>query len=295
MPKGLESDPKRMSFLGHLAELRAMLIHSAIFVVLGMLATWMFSGQLLDRLIDRLGVVEVQFLSPMEPFNARLLVSAIAGTAIALPLVALRIWAFVVPALRMKERRVIVPSALATAVLFVGGVAFAVLVLAPIMMDLFLKFGTDRVTPHLALMPLLTFVLRMALACGLLFQLPLVLALTTSIGLTTPRALWMRWRHAIVAIFIVSAVVTPGDGPSQVVLAIPLIVLYFVSVLVSFLIFRAKGRTSAPERVEQVGNGEHGDAPDPPEPPVAGFTPRPPPFGTEERKLALPREGERDG
>jgi sec-independent protein translocase protein TatC len=291
MPRGLEADPKRMSFLDHLAELRMLLIHAAVFIVLGMAITWMLSGRILDWLIGRLGVAEVQFLSPMEPFNARLLIAAITGTAAALPLVALRIWAFIVPALRLRERRIILPSALSTALLFAGGVAFAAFVMAPLMMRLFLGFSTERVTPHLALMPLLSFVLRMSLACGLLFQLPLVLALTTFVGITSPRVLWSKWRHAVVAIFVVSAVVTPGDGPSQVVLAVPLIVLYFASVLVSFLIWR---RREVPARSLVANEADAGPKrPDPPANPPR--TPRPPPIGTQGHDLAIPREGDPDG
>jgi sec-independent protein translocase protein TatC len=265
MGQGYEIDPKRMSFLDHLGELRGVLIHSLIFFFIGLALAWGFSGYLLDLLIVRLKLDTegVQFLSPMEPFNARFKVAAIVALMVSLPAISLRVWAFVAPALRMTERAVIVPSALATSVLFILGTGFSVFVLSPLMLDLLMGFGTDHARANLALGPVLSFVLRMSLACAILFQLPLLLALTTLMGLTSPRFLLSKWRHAVVAIFVVAAVATPGDGPSQIILAAPLVVLYFLSVLVSSLIWRARGRTNAAERARSrdqdgPGNGEGG-------------------------------------
>ncbi len=248
MSKGYEDDPRRMSFLEHLGELRMVLIHVAIIVLVGLAGAWLFSGRLLDFLIVRLGLENVQFISPMEPFNARFKVALIVGLMAGMPVIAFRVWAFVVPALHRSERRIVVPSALATSFLFAAGTAFAILVLTPLMLKLLVGFGTEHAEAHLALGPVLAFVLRMSLACALLFQLPLVLAITSMIGLTSPRMLMGKWRHAIVLMFVLAAIVTPGDGPSQVVLAAPLVLLYFVSVLVSWLIWRARGRHAAERR-----------------------------------------------
>jgi hypothetical protein len=224
--------------------------------------------------------------------------------------VTLRIWAFLVPAFRMQERRVIVPSTIATAVLFFLGVAFSVLVLTPLMLGFLLGFSTERAEAHIALGPLLSFVFRMAIACAILFQMPLVLGLTTLMGVTSPRFLWSKWRHAVVGIFILAAVVTPGDGPSQVILSVPLVILYFLSVLISWFIWRAKRPSGEPTEEtpesgppggdEGAGDARGGDGPDGGVPPVVGpatpegpnqdavkrggFDPRTPPVGTAPRK-----------
>jgi len=314
MAAGYELDPRKMPFLEHLVELRTVLVHSFIAIGVATAGAWFFSGRLLDLLIVQVGLDDVQFLGPMEPFNARFKVALIVGLCVGLPVVTLRIWAFLVPAFRMQERRVIVPSTIATAVLFLLGVAFSVLVLTPLMLGFLLGFSTERAEAHIALGPLLSFVFRMAIACAILFQMPLVLGLTTLMGVTSPRFLWGKWRHAVVGIFILSAVVTPGDGPSQVILSVPLVILYFLSVLISWFIWRARrGSDAAPEETPEDGStgsdgddGDDGDGggDDPPRGGVGlgadqaspgaeqiqetvkrgGFDPRTPPVGTAPRK-----------
>lgn len=263
MGQGYEIDPKRMSFLDHLGELRGVLIHVLLFFFIGLALAWGFSGYLLDLLIERLGLSEegVQFLAPMEPFNARFKVAALAALVVSLPLIALRVWAFVAPALRVKERTIIIPSALATSVLFLLGTGFSVFVLTPLMLDLLMGFGTEHAHAELALGPVLSFVLRMSLACAVLFQLPLVLGVTTLLGITTPRFLLSKWRHAVVAIFILAAVATPGDGIAQIILAAPLVLLYFLSILVSLVIWRARGREAAEARERAKADAEGPDRP----------------------------------
>jgi len=289
MGQGYEIDPKRMSFLEHLGELRGVLIHCLVFFFVGLMLAWGFSGYLLDLLIERLGLAEegVQFLAPMEPFNARFKVAALVALAVSLPMIALRVWAFVAPALRVKERTVIIPSAMATSVLFLLGTSFSVFVLSPLMLDLLMGFGTDHAHAELALGPVLSFVFRMSLACAILFQLPLVLGVTTLLGITTPRFLLSKWRHAVVAIFILAAVATPGDGIAQIILAAPLVLLYFLSILVATVIWRARGREAAEARAAaregSGGDGASGNGPDPnrPGPPGSGGSDGPdaPPTG----------------
>jgi sec-independent protein translocase protein TatC len=116
------------------------------------------------------------------------------------------------------------------------------------------------VTPNIAVGYLLGFLFKMALACGLLFQLPLVVAVLTRVGLVTPGFLIRKWRHAVLIIFVVSAVVTPGDGPSQIVLATPVVVLYFASIAVSRAIVGRRRPVPAPEA--EAGAGPASDPAD---------------------------------
>jgi sec-independent protein translocase protein TatC len=116
------------------------------------------------------------------------------------------------------------------------------------------------VTPNIAVGYLLGFLFKMALACGLLFQLPLVVAVLTRVGLVTPGFLIRKWRHAVLIIFVVSAVVTPGDGPSQIVLATPVVVLYFASIAVSRAIVGRRRPVPAPQA--EAGAGPAADPAD---------------------------------
>ena len=142
------------------------------------------------------------------------------------------------------------------------------------MLKFLLGFGTEKAVPGIALGPTLSFVFRMAIACAVLFQMPLVLALLTYLRVVTPKRLLGWWRHAVVVIFILSAAVTPGDGPSQIALAVPLSVLYFFSVLVSWIVARPR----ATDDVRDVVEAPETDVP----PPLR--RPSEPPSGTAERR-----------
>ena len=150
-----------------------------------------------------------------------------------------------------KERKMIAPLVGWSALLFYGGVAFSYFILTPIMLQLLVGFQTEHVRPLIAVGSLLDFVVTMAVASGLLFQLPLVVAVLSMIGILTPTFLIQRWRHAVVGIFLLTAVVTPGDGPSQVVLAIPILFLYVASIFVAKAIWRRKDGDEEPEEKKQ--------------------------------------------
>ena len=233
-----------MSFFEHLDELRGVLLSSiAVLLVLAVVA-WFFSARLIDLLVVRT-VGQAQFIRPLEAFSTRVKISLLLGLIAGMPFIAFRIWGFIVPGLLHRERRFLMPIVLWSTLLFLLGVGFSTFVLSPMMLKLLLTFQTKYVTANVAVGYLLDFVLKMAFACGLLFQLPLIVAMLSHAGIVTPGYLKSKWRHAVVVILIVAAVVTPGDGPSQLVLAVPIVLLYFVSILVSASIHRGKRRRAA--------------------------------------------------
>jgi sec-independent protein translocase protein TatC len=228
-----------MSFLEHLDELRGVLFSSLLIMLVFAAAAWFFSERLLDFLVVRT-VGHAHFIKPLEAFMTRVKLSLLLGLMAGLPFIAFRIWGFVVPGLLHHERRLLLPLVIWSTLLFFLGVTFATAALTPTMLRILMSFGTQHIEQTIAVGYLFDFVLKMALACGLLFQLPLVIALLSHVGLVTPGFLLAKWRHAIVIILIVAAVVTPGDGPSQLVLALPIIILYFVSIWISAGIHRRK-------------------------------------------------------
>ena len=127
--------------------------------------------------------------------------------------------------------------------LFLGGMAFSYFILTPLMLRLLMEFGTTHVHANITVNYLFDFILKLAVGTGLMFQLPLVVVILTMIRVVTPRFLWSKWRHAIVAIVIVASVVTPGDGAlSTLVLAGPSLALYFLSAVLSTFIHRGQRR-----------------------------------------------------
>jgi sec-independent protein translocase protein TatC len=247
-------DPRaggEMPFLAHLEELRRVLQHSLVAVLAGALAGWWFAPRVLEDLIHRtVGTTTV--MSPFEAFNERLKLSALLGLAVALPIVAWRLWSFVVPGLLKQERKWVVPLAAFSCVLFALGAGSAYLYVVPLVIRVLQQFLTPGMVTQIRLSFLLDFFYNMALACGLLAQLPLVTMLLTGIGLVTPAFLVRQWRIAIVVIFVVTAAITPGDIVSaQLVMGLPMVMLYFVSVGLSFLVAKRKAKAEARDDGEE--------------------------------------------
>ena len=162
------------------------------------------------------------------------------GGVVALPYVMFELWRFVAPGLKKTERHFAVPWMVASAVLLYLGIAFAIELLLPMIVRMLQSFATGQIEPRMSLLSLLHFSVKMAAGCGLLFQLPLVLCLLAWFGIVSPGVLARQWRHAVFFIALAAAVVTPGDGPSMPVLSAPLVLLYFVSLILAWAIWRSR-------------------------------------------------------
>jgi sec-independent protein translocase protein TatC len=201
--------------------------------------------------IIRRTVHEAIVLSPIEAFNERLKLAIILGLVLVLPYVFYRIWNFVVPGLMRRERSMILPMAMGSMVMFALGAWAAYGYVVPLVIRVLSGFTTPSMKSEIQLSPLLGFVYNLALACGLVFQLPLVTMTLTAVGLVTPSFLLRQWRYAIVAVFLVTAIITPGDVvTAQIVMGIPMTGLYFVSVGLSYLV--ARRRRHADDAAEEV-------------------------------------------
>jgi len=230
-----------MSFLEHLEELRAALWRAAAVAIVLIATAWFFSARILDALLLWLLHGEKALaLSPTEAFSARIEIALWSGGIVALPYVMYELWRFVAPGLKKNERHFAIPWMVASAALLYAGVAFAIELLLPMLVRMLQSFATGQVESRMSLLPLLHFCVKMAAGCGLLFQLPLVLCLLAWFGVASPRLLARQWRHAIFFIALAAAVVTPGDGPSMLLLSAPLILLYFVSLIFAWIIWRAR-------------------------------------------------------
>lgn len=233
-----------MPLLEHLDELRKALFRIALAAIILIGSAWAFSGRLLDALIIRLlgPGQKALALTPGEAFSARMTVALWAGGLVAVPYLFLEVWRFVAPGLKRDERRFAVPWMVASGLLLYAGIAFALELLLPAMVGMLQSFATPNIESRVSVGSLLGFAVKLAAGCGLLFQMPLVLCLLAWFGIVSPRMLWRAWRHAVFFIALGAAVITPGDGPSMLILTAPLVVLYFISVLVAWLLWRARGR-----------------------------------------------------
>lgn len=240
---GEAEEIRPMAFLEHLEDLRKTLWKSSLAVAMGMIGGWYLAPRVLEDLVART-VKTAIVLSPFEAFNERFKLTFILGLGLALPVVFWQVWSFVVPGLLQKERRWVPWLAIGSMVLFALGALAAYFYVVPLIVHVLEQFLVKGVLTQIRLNALLDFTYNLALACGILMQLPMVTLLLTAIGLVKPMFLLKQWRAALVIIFVVTAAVTPGDVVSaQIVMGAPMALLYFLSVGLSF--FVAKKRSDA--------------------------------------------------
>lgn len=222
--------PKELSFWEHLEELRGRLVKSILAIVIGAFIFYLFVDRILAILI--LPVGKVIFTSPVDAFLARLYLTLWGGFLLALPVVLYQIWQFAALALTPKEHRYILFWAPLSFLLFIFGALFAYFVMIPISLKFLLGFAGDSIVPMIEIKNYISFVGTMVLAFGVVFELPLVLLFLTKIGIATPAFLIQKRRHAIVIILIISAILTPPDVFTQIIMAAPLLVLYEIGICV---------------------------------------------------------------
>lgn len=250
--RGGEPPGGEMPFLAHLDELRSVLLHTVAACLVGAVVGWILAPRVLEDIIRRT-VRQAVVLSPVEAFNERFKLALVLGLTMVLPYVFYRVWNFVVPGLMRRERSLILPMALGSLVLFGLGAWAAYGYVVPLVVDVLSQFMTPSMKAEIRLGALLSFVYNLSLACGLVFQLPLVTMTLTAIGLVTPSFLLKQWRYALVAAFLVTAVITPGDViTAQIVMGVPMTGLYFVSVGLSWLVARRGRRAEAADKEEEV-------------------------------------------
>jgi sec-independent protein translocase protein TatC len=235
-----------MSLLGHLDELRSTLIQSLAVAAVAAMVCWFFSRPLLDLLVEPIvsSGRNVYFHQPVEAFLTRMKIAVVCGVFLILPYILFRVYQFVTPGLYQKERRMVVPLLVSSVLLFYGGVAFAYLILIPKVIVFMLGFGTEYLLPLISIGHYFAFVARLCLAFGLVFEMPLVVMLLSLMGVVNPRLLLKGWRYALVLIVIMSAVLTPPDVLSQLLMAGPVMLLYILSVLVAIVVTRRRSADS---------------------------------------------------
>jgi sec-independent protein translocase protein TatC len=243
-----------MPFLDHLEELRWRIVKSvaALAVAFGVAFTvvWDYFDPIIKYLISPVKALlpdgVMYFTHVFDKFTILMQISGVAAIVFASPVVGYQLWAFLVPALTPRERRVITPVLTFAAVLFIAGVALALKVFLPITADLMTGLKTDAMAPLLTTNEYFGFLFMLCLAFGALFELPILVLVLTALGLITPAFLSKYRRHAIVATLVICEIITPGDLIiSTLILWVPVYGLYELSIVVSWFVARAKRKNQA--------------------------------------------------
>lgn len=239
---------RSMTLLDHLSELRVRLVRSLMALAVGFFACYGFAEELFNYLMIPLTRAlpsgsKLIYTALPEAFFVYMQVALVAGAFLASPYLFYQIWMFIAPGLYDDEKRHVIPIAGASALFFVAGAAFCYFQVFPYAFEFFVGFATDTIAPMPKLDEYLGFTLKMLLAFGLIFEMPLFAFFLARLGLVT--AQWMRKtrKYAILAIFIVAAILTPPDVFSQLMMAAPMLVLYEISILVAAVFGKKKPGT----------------------------------------------------
>ncbi len=234
-----ESSEVEMTFLDHLEELRWRLIYSIIGIVAGTIICWIFADFLVvDVLLKpaKDNGLELQNLKPFGQLFLYFQVALVGGIIVSLPNLFYQLWKFIAPALRKKERKYILLIVFYSTISFFIGIAFAYFVMIPLAFKFVREFGTELIKNQFAIDEYVSIIVSVILAAGVVFELPMISFFLTKLGILTPAFMKKYRKHAIVIIMVLAAFLTPGTDPvSQVVLAVPLVLLYEISIFISKL------------------------------------------------------------
>jgi sec-independent protein translocase protein TatC len=258
-PDGAEEpESDKLPFLAHLEELRSRLIRCAFAVLGGFVLCYSFSDRIFNFLVEPLGRAlpkegRLTILHPTEAFMTGLKVALVAGIVVALPVILYQLWKFVAPGLYAHEKRYVWPFVFAATVFFLLGASFAYWVVFPAAFKVLLGYAGDAVLPLLSMRSALDFILKLLFAFGVIFELPVAAFFLAKMGLITHRTLSTHRGYAVVAIFIVAAILTPTpDIFNQLLMAGPLYVLYEISIVIA-RIFGPKPSAEEPLDEEPEG------------------------------------------
>lgn len=236
---------EKLPFTAHLEELRERLIKALIAVGIGFVISYFFSEEIFRVLMAPLLKTlppdsNLIFTGLTEAFFTYLKVSLVAGTFLASPVIAYQIWAFIAPGLYEEEKRLLIPVAIASAFFFVGGSLFGYFVVFPFGFQYFLSFATEVIKPMPSVREYFSFSIKLLFAFGITFELPVFVFFLSRLGIVDYEMLKGFRKYAVVLTFAVAAVITPPDILSQIMLAIPMIILYEAGIIVAKLFGKKK-------------------------------------------------------
>lgn len=227
---------KEMTFWEHLEELRSRIIKSLIGFFVGVIVCAFFSDTIVNKILivpaQRAGF-ELQNLKPYGQFMLYMQVVVISGFVLSLPFTLYQLWKFVEPGLLPREKKYVLWIVFFSSFCFFAGLVFAYFVVLPVSLKFLMGFGSSQIKNIIAINEYIGFVIGLVLASGILFELPMLSFFLGRIGILTSDLMRRYRKHAVVIILIVAAVLTPSpDIASQAMLAVPLYLLYEISILV---------------------------------------------------------------
>ena len=244
-----KNEDEKIPFTGHLEELRKRLVACFIAIGIGFVISYCFKEKLFEILSNPLISVmgtddKMIFTGLPEAFFTYLKVALLSGFMLAAPVVLYQFWMFVAPGLYQKERRLLIPIVFLSSVFFVGGALFGYFIVFPFGFKFFLGFASETIKPLPSMREYLSFSAKLLLAFGLVFELPLIITFLAKLGLVSVDFLKKNRKYALILFFAGSAILTPPDVVTQIMMAVPLMLLYEISILGARVFGKKKAKES---------------------------------------------------
>ncbi len=251
------SELDKQPFTAHLEELRSRLIKASIAVAAGFLLSYAFKEQIFDILTAPLMRVmphgdHLIYTNLPEAFFTFLKTAFFTGIMLASPVILYQFWMFVAPGLYDREKRMALPILLLSVLFFGGGILFGYFIVFPFGFKFFVGFASETVRPMPSMREYLSFASKLLLAFGLVFEMPMVITFLARLGLVSADLLRKFRRYAILIFFIAAAILTPPDVISQILMALPMMLLYEVSILGARIFGRKRFEEEADAEAEQA-------------------------------------------
>jgi sec-independent protein translocase protein TatC len=226
-----------MSLMEHLDELRRRIVHSALYLFAGFIVAYIFHERLygfIQAPLDHLHI-KLNYTHPMDPLNLYLQVSLIGGAILASPFILYQVWLFIAPGLYQKERRFVVPFMAATVGLFLLGASFGYFYVLPGALKILIVDFGSKFNSIITIEEYTGFFLSVILGLGISFEMPVLIFFLAMFGIVSPSFLWKNIRYAILAVFLVAAIITPSPDPwTMCIYAIPMLTLYLIGIGVAW-------------------------------------------------------------
>lgn len=282
-------DDRPMSFFDHLAELRQRLVRAALSLVAGFVLSYVFVDRLTQMLLRPFGdawravqaqckvdpemtclasdTPRLQNLSPFESVMVDIRIALVFGLFIAAPVIFYQVWMFVSPGLYKREKKMVVPFAATSAVMFAIGGWFCYQFVLPVATEFLLAYGLSKdggaepvqILPEYTYSDHITYTTRLLLGFGLIFEFPLAVFFLAAAGIITHKTLIRHWRIMVLSFFIVAAFLTPPEPVSQILMALPLCGLFGISIIVAYFVSKPEQERLAKLDEELADEDDEGD------------------------------------
>jgi sec-independent protein translocase protein TatC len=245
-----------MSFLEHLEELRTRIFHALVSVAVGMAVCFIYRQRLFDLMqrpiIDTLHRYNLPdhlvYLTPVDPFNLYLKISALGGLFLTSPYVLYQVWLFISPGLYRREKKYAIPFMISTIFLFSAGGYFAYRIVYPAALDFLIRFGRQFM-PMITIHEYTDLFLTVTLGLGLVFEMPILVFFLALMGVISAGWMWRNIRYAVLGIFIVAGALAPTpDVSSMIIFASPMLVLYALSIGIAWFVHPTQRRAREAKR-----------------------------------------------